>query len=66
MFLLILSTFQKKKQKKTRDSKKFISTHSGSEGDDLLGGDAVPSVVPRKVRGIPVVRFAFGTSNLLS
>lgn len=45
----------------------FEST-SGNEGDNLFGGDAVPScdAVPRKVRGIPVVRFAFGTSNRLS
>ena len=43
------------------------STYSGNEGDALVGGEAVPSlVVPRKVRGIPVVRLAFGTSNLLS
>ena len=46
--------------------KYFYDTYSGNEGDTLVGGDAVPSVVPRKVRGIPVVRFAFGTSNLVS
>jgi len=39
-----------------------------NEGDDLppAGGDAAPSVVSKKVRGMPVVRFALGTSNLLS
>lgn len=43
-------------------------THSLVDGDDLfnVGGDDLSSTVPRKVRGIPVVRFTFGTSNLLS
>ena len=48
------------------NNKQVRHTNSGIEGDDLPGGDAVPSAVPRKVRGIPVVRFALGTSNLLS
>lgn len=45
----------------------FDMTHSLVDGDDLFVGDEdLSSTVPRKVRGIPVVGFTFGTSNLLS
>lgn len=63
--IIVLSSFSKFLKPDPKSSQ-VSHTYSGNEGDDLPGGDAVPSAVPRKVRGIPVVRFALGTSNLLS